>query len=140
MGLRDPQGLDRDDVAAAQCGLLLLQLHRLAHLAGTHERRLLLDDTEQLAHHVKQLFGELARVGRRCDREAGRRRLSGLRMLVHVKSLSISRASPAAGSTCGTLRWKYRRRRPWRRTLNIRPSASNATRRCPPYRRTGLRP
>src|SRR5262249_24840970 len=62
----------------------LLELDRLAHLAGTYELGLLLDDREQPVHHVQHLFGELARIGRSRDRRTGRRCLPRLRMLAHV--------------------------------------------------------
>jgi hypothetical protein len=66
-----------------QLGLLVLQLHSFAHLAGAHQLGLALDDGKQLCHHIEHLLGELARLDRRGDRGPGRC-WRGLWLLVHV--------------------------------------------------------
>src|SRR3984885_12888016 len=74
---------DRGGIAAGKVGLLRLERHRLADLAGANQFGLALDDAEQFAHHIHQVLGELARLGgRRGHRDRGRRLLP-LRMLFH---------------------------------------------------------
>ena len=52
---------DGGDVASRQLLLLALERHRLADLAGANEFGLALDQSEQGAHRIHQVFGELAR-------------------------------------------------------------------------------
>src|ERR1035437_9155996 len=134
---------DRADIAAGQNRLLHLERHCLADLAGANQLGFALDDAEQFGHDFHQVLGELAGLGGRRGRGNWRRCLLLLRMLIHVwfpKRRSSWGGWLAAESACDRRRWKFRRRRPWRRISNIVPSASSATRRCPAYRRTGLRP
>ena len=69
---------DRADIAARQFGLLRLERHRLADLAGANQFGFALDDAEQRAHDVHQVLGELARLGRR-RRQSGSARAAGCR-------------------------------------------------------------
>ena len=61
-GLQVP---DHADIAARQIGLLRLQPHRLANLAGANQFGFALDNAEQRAHDLHHGLGELARLGGR---------------------------------------------------------------------------
>src|SRR5882757_4418499 len=84
--LRGLEMLDRDHVAARHFRLLLFQPHRLRDLAGANQFGLALDQAEQRTHHVDQLFGELADLGRgrRHGLCSGYGRCSLRRTLVHL--------------------------------------------------------
>ena len=59
------EAADDADVAARGLRLLGLERHRLAYLAGAHQLGFALDDAEQGAHDIHQLFGEFAGLGGR---------------------------------------------------------------------------
>ena len=63
--------------------LLGLELHRFLQFAGANQFGLALDDAEQRAHHVHQVFRELARLEGRGNH--GGLRGFCLRTLVHVE-------------------------------------------------------